>query len=330
MFRLPCLIASILFSSVAILAAEPDIPIPARSFPSEQRIISDQKTGSVLIYNFYTSAAQDAKTEDTTISMTNTHPDKAVAMHVFFIADSCTTADAFICLAGTQTATFNASDVDPGIKGYLIAIATDAATGCPISFNHLIGDETIKLASGHVADLAAIGVSALYQGTFPGCRPNTAEVTLRFDNVQYNALPRVLAASHLRSPLDGDTNFLIVNGIGGSLAVGTAAIGQLTGNVYNDATVKAGFMINTGCQFRGSVSVIPLSPITINLATLIPAGRTGWLSASSARGTTITGALLNFNPKAAETRGARIGGHNLHQLSYTNTTLLVPVFPASC
>jgi hypothetical protein len=114
---------------------------------------------------------------------------------------------------------------------------------------------------------------------------------------------------------------------------GASSIGQWIGYVYNDTTNKAGFTINAACQFRVSVSdprAFPISLINISLAALIPAGRTGWLSASSTRGTAITGALLNFNPKADEMRGAHIGGHNLHQLSYTNTTLLIPVFPLSC
>jgi hypothetical protein len=58
-----------------------------------------------------------------------------------------------ICLTANQTTTFLASEQDPGTTGYHLAIAVDGVNGCPINFNFLIGDEYIKLESGHFANL---------------------------------------------------------------------------------------------------------------------------------------------------------------------------------
>ena len=52
---------------------------------------------------------------------------------------------------GNQTISFLASDFDPGTTGYIVAIASDTSTGCPINFNFLIGDEFVKAASGFAA-----------------------------------------------------------------------------------------------------------------------------------------------------------------------------------
>ena len=71
------------------------------------------------------------------------------------------------------------------------AVATDAA-GCPIVNNSLIGDEYVKFATGHHANLGAEAVSAL---AAPACDPTASSVDLLFNNVQYGALPRVLALS---------------------------------------------------------------------------------------------------------------------------------------
>ena len=83
-----------------------------------------------------------------------------VYLHLFWIdGNTCTISDNFICLTANQTASVLASDLDPGTRGYLIAVAVDGDTGCPIEFNHLIGDAYVKLASGHQANLPAESIA---------------------------------------------------------------------------------------------------------------------------------------------------------------------------
>ncbi|HQR35406.1 MAG TPA: Ig-like domain repeat protein, partial [Blastocatellia bacterium] len=53
---------------------------------------SDQKAGSVLIYNVYTSGTTSANTQNTRINLTNTNPQQSVNVHLFFVAEGCSIA----------------------------------------------------------------------------------------------------------------------------------------------------------------------------------------------------------------------------------------------
>ncbi|MFN6203108.1 MAG: hypothetical protein ACK496_11585, partial [Acidobacteriota bacterium] len=115
-----------------------------------------QKPGSVLIYNSYTSTVNTALSE-TQITLTNTNPVDAATVHLFFVdGATCTVADQTVTLTQSQTGSFLASDVDPGVTGYLIAVAVDA-NGCPTINNYLIGGAMVRFESGHHASLPAIG-----------------------------------------------------------------------------------------------------------------------------------------------------------------------------
>ena len=47
-----------------------------------------------------------------------------------------------------------------GNRLYIVAVASNLVTGCPVDFNYLIGDAYVKLSSGHAANLAAEGFAA--------------------------------------------------------------------------------------------------------------------------------------------------------------------------
>ncbi|MGH9800961.1 MAG: proprotein convertase P-domain-containing protein, partial [Blastocatellia bacterium] len=132
---------------------------PGSPFPYNSEM-SDQKAGSVLIYNIYTSGATSGNTQNTRINVTNADPSRGAFVHLFFVAEGCSVADSYLCLTANQTASFLASDLDPGTTGYLVAVVVDSR-GCPIAMNCLIGDEYVKFTNGHAANLGAEAFAGL-------------------------------------------------------------------------------------------------------------------------------------------------------------------------
>ncbi len=289
---------------------------------------SDQKAGSILIYNVYTSST-DPTRQNTRINLTNSHPQLPTFVHLFFVAEGCAVADSYVCLTANQTASFLASDLDPGTSGYLIAVAVDAL-GCPTAFNNLIGDEYVKFTSGHAANLGAEAFVAL-PGGLPACDQNSSIATINFDGLSYNRAPASLALNSIGSKADGNDTLLIINRIGGNLGLGASTLGTLFGILYDDSENAVSFSITGNCQLRNLLSnSFPRS--TPRFETFIPAGRTGWLKVFNQTGAIgITGAAINFNPNAASSAGAFNQGHNLHHLTLNNQmSYLIPVFPPSC
>lgn len=299
-------------------------PGPGLTFP-ETSEVSDQKAGSVLFYNLYSSNAASPNTQNTRLAITNINPTAEIAVHLFFVdGQTCSIADAIICLTKNQTASFLASDLDPGTTGYLVAVAVDRL-GCPTNFNYLIGDEYIKLGSGHAANLGAEAFAAI--GTSPACDDTSTTAVIRFDGVSYNRAPRVLAVSNIPARADGNDTLLVINRVGGNLAIGADPLGAITGVLYDDAERGFSFTFNPGaCQFRASLSnTFPRT--TPRLEQIIPAGRSGWLRFWQSSDVGLLGAVLNFNPNAGASAGAFNQGRNLHKLTLTTAaSLIVPVY----
>lgn len=134
--------------------------IPGLQFPAGSET-SDQKPGSILFYNYITSSAASPITQNTQISLTNTSTTAVTVRLIFVDGTTGVNLNAFISLAPLQTAQFLASDIVPGMTGYLMAVAVNSSTLCPINFNNLIGDALIKRATGHRAGLSAIAIAAI-------------------------------------------------------------------------------------------------------------------------------------------------------------------------
>src|SRR5262249_16066847 len=155
---------TLMLLSAIPFASDPASPIPTVS-------TNDHQPGSVLVYNFYSSDVADPG-QETKFTIANTNTSQSVVLHLFFISGTdCTSTDVFLCLTENQTASFLASDLDPGVTGYMVAVAVDAPTGVPISFNFLIGDAHVKLISGHEAKLNAEAIQALFQGPLEAGAP---------------------------------------------------------------------------------------------------------------------------------------------------------------
>ncbi len=321
------LFALVVMSSFA-MAADPGLLVPPTSEAS------DQKAGSLLFYNVYTSGPTSGNAENTRINITNTSVTSASFVHLYFVSAGCAIADSYICLTATQTASFLASDIDPGVKGYIVAVAVDGVLGCPVAFNWLIGDEYVKFQTGHAANLGAVAFAALYNGRLPGCDANSVTATIRFNGVVgdgYNRAPAVLALDNIGSRADGNDTMVIVNRVGGNLGIGASSLGTLFGLFYDDAENVLSFSVTGGCQLMSSVTN-NFPRITPRFETFVPAGRTGWIKIYNQTGSiAILGSAINLNANAASSAGAFNGGHNLHHLTLNASDgYIVPVFPPSC
>jgi hypothetical protein len=296
----------------------------------EDSEVSDQKPGSILFYNIYTSSAASANAQNTTLSITNTNPVEDVFVHLFFVdGATCTPADAFVCLTRNQTASFLASDIDPGVTGYLMAVAVDG-DGTPAFFNWLIGSEFVKFSSGHHAGLGAEAIAALDDDSFEEVEDGTIDI--EFDGEAYNRLPRVLALDRIPSPADGNNTMIIINRVGGNLLTGADSIGPIFGIAYDDAEKPLSFTFNApNCQFISSLNN-NFPRLTPRLETFIPAGRTGWMKFYSLNEEVgLLGSVLNFNPMSSMSANAFDGGYNLHKLTVDEEAeITIPVFPPGC
>ncbi|MGE0103640.1 MAG: hypothetical protein AB7H86_15060 [Blastocatellales bacterium] len=300
------------------------------SYPADTEV-SDQQPGSILFYPIYTSDAVNSNIQNARISLTNVSQTESVCVHLFAVdGSSCSVLDAFVCLTPNQTTTFLASDFDPGNTGYLMAVAVDCETGLPRAFNCLIGDEYVKFASGHEASLGAESIQAVMM--FPGgTDPNVTTTDLIFDGMFYNRLPRVLVASNVPSPADGNSTMLILNRVGGDFQIGGATIGPINGLVFDDAETSYSFTANLGnCQSRQILS--NNFPRTFTpFSRVIPAGRSGWMKFWAVNDRALLGSMINYNPQAKSTSSAFNQGHNLHKLTLSAAaTIRIPVFIPSC
>ena len=300
---------------------------PGDALPA-QAIVSDQKPGSVLIYNLYSSNAIAPQTENTRINITNTHQARTAIVHLFFMDDdSASVADAFICLTPNQTMSFLASDIDPGTAGYIVAIASDDASGCPINFNFLIGDEYVKLSSGHRANLSAEAFAAL-AGAPVDCTATAITAEIAFDGKSYDLAPRVVAVDNLPSPADGNSTLLVIQHIGGSLVTGASTLGEINGLLFDDTEQSFSFDFDASQRQLRRVISNTFPRTTPRFSTLISSGRSGWLRLWRVTDGALLGAVLNFNTNPAS---PLTGGHNLHYLTLTDSaSFTIPIFPPPC
>jgi hypothetical protein len=334
MHTLMALFALLAISTSAL--AQRGLPIgPGSILPTQsaQSETGDQQLGSLLFYNYYTSGAADSGAQNTRVNITNSNNTSSVFVHLFFVnSEDCSVADSFVCLKPNQTASFLASEVDPGTTGYIVAVASDDA-GRPIVFNHLIGDEYVKMTTGHAANLSAEAFAALGPaGALVGCDSNSFSAVLNFNGAVggYNRAPRALALDNFTSPADGADTLLIINRVGGDLTSGGAEIGSLAGLVYDDEETSGRFSLTVDhCQFHGSItSSFPRT--TPQIWSLVPSGHTGWLKFFSQSDNAYLGAAIVMNADQDSLR-VNSGGHNLHKLTLaTNAQITIPIFPPNC
>ncbi len=328
-----CFLAIIFFNSTTFAQTKPT------------RLQDDEKPGSLLIYNIYTSKSESPESQNTRVNITNLGTD-SVNVHWFFIDSmECNVADAFTCLTANQTLSFFALDYDPGVTGYIIALATDNE-GLPRDYNYLVGSESVKFSSGHQANLGAESIGVITQPIkyYPVPDTGFTMVDIAFDDDSYERLPFELALDSISSLRDNNETMLIVNRIGGDLGNRLGNVGSLTGLLFNDVEKGFSFSMRTsGCQVR-QILTDAFPRTAPPFSKVIPTGKTGWMwirpvdtdDNSPLGGTSdrraILGSMISYNRNARNSDRSFNQGHNLHKLSKTPfAKLRVPVYvPPSC
>lgn len=308
--------------------------------------ISENKLGSVLFFNYYTSDALSSQV-NTRFNITNVHPSQDIAIHVFFVdSNTCTIADAFLCLTGNQTTTFLASDLDPNITGYLVAVAVDTQ-GRPAGFNYLAGDELVVTSTGHRFGLAAMA-AARRDGEFssPINRDGTS-ATMFFDGNQYDQLPYTMVLDSFPSQVGAvgaplaDTRIYVYTPMP-DLITGSAFSGTLFFLMHDDAEHTFSGQLPLNCFLTSDKQRITSVRTSPPINTIVPTGRTGWAAffangsqsvVCEPSGSRIT--LSNVPLMGATTTkvGSFTGGHNLRYATTFNApgySISIPVIPPSC
>jgi hypothetical protein len=293
---------------------------------SAAKALGDQKPGSLLFFNRFTSSASNSLRENTLLSLTNTNLSASTFVRLFLVSNAtCEINELTLCLAAQQTTSVYLSDVDPGTTGYIIAIATDGA-GRPNYFNWLIGQAVVKqptAAGSATAILGAYTVTKRREGVVAADGNNDAEMI--FDDVNYDRLPAQLAFDSVPSQQNGaNSTQLSIFRPAPNLSGGTVnAIIQITGagrDSQNQVVTSTG-SVGLNCFAQPNASSLRLSPININ--TLLPAGTTAWFTASTDDLQPLLGVLINT--------GEFNGGIAARALSYSaEYRIKVPVRTLNC
>lgn len=277
-----------------------------------------QVPGSVLIYPAYSSISARPHSEDTRLTLTNSSPNQHVAVRLFWVnGGAAATADNLVSLTPNQTLSLLASDVDPDIAGYLLAVAVDLQTGRPVNFNHLIGSQYLKLESGQSGNFMALSVRAI-EPEPSRVDPAAASGELVFDDNYYQRLPSRLALSYLPAPAEGAESILIVDRVEGSLVTGMRTVGDIQGVVYSDLESAHSF-VSSSTRRQWRLQVNDRSPrVTPRLSVIIPATRAGWMRIAPIDGGAIVAILLSRNGQ----------GRTLHSLDRATEAVVEFPLPA--
>jgi len=293
---------------------------------------NDQKPGSLLFYNIYTSSSTNAAAVNTLISITNTATDAGIAIHFYFVdALTCQVADAILTLTSNQTATFLASEIDPDVNGYIIAVAVDDQ-GRPTQHNFLIGSLFAKQTLGaststtHSYQLSAVAFAKL-NNLAPTLSPDGTKGNLIFDGdgsgSSYEQLPAEVAIDSFESPATADTRLIIYSPRSDLFGPDSNPFTPSTANVrlfivyFDEAENAFSASVGLACWLQARLTIIR------NLAIRIGAGQIGWARMVGYRNNDRI-PLLGSVVRASSFSG----GHNLHHLSLLPSyTITIPVFP---
>jgi len=294
---------------------------------SAAMLAGDQKPGSVLFFNRYTSNAANTGREDTTFNLTNSNPATAAYVRLFLVsAATCQITELQVCLAPQQTVSYLMSDIDPGVKGYIIAVAVNLQ-GEPIQFNWLTGNAIIKqpganIGGSYASLLSAVAIAKRKDGNVPNSN-GVAEMV--FDDMNYDRLPGQIAFDSVPSQAGSSNASLLsfyrpVSDLTGTIP--SAAV-QVTGWGKNNQgqVVSSVGNVSSACYSEVVLGTFRLQPTPINQ--LLPSGTTAWFAASSTDLQPLLGAQFNT--------GEFNSGTNARPLSFSSEyKIKIPVLAVTC
>lgn len=293
---------------------------------SAASLIGDQKPGSVLFFNRYTSSASNPTRDNSTLNITNTSPTTSAFVRLFLVSGTtCQPTEIQLCLAAQETVSLLMSDLDPGVRGYAMAVATNSQ-GQPIQFNWLTGNVVVRQTASNVSGaysslLGAVALAKRKDGTIANVN-GLAEMI--FDDVNYDRLPGQVAFDSVPSQV-GASNLTLISlyrPLTDFTSIPSAAV-QITGWSKNNSGVvatSAGNLTST-CYSDVLMSTFRLQPTVINQ--FIPSGATGWFAASSVDLLPLMGSQFNT--------GEFNGGNNARPLAFSaEYKIRIPVAVVTC
>ncbi len=308
--------------------------------------VSDNKLGSVLFFNYYTSDASSSQV-NTRISITNASPTQDIVLHLFYVdSTTCNVADAFLCLTRNQTKTVLATEFDPNVSGYLVVVAVDVE-GRPVSFNYLAGDELIVAPTGHRFGLGAMAAARRDGGASP-INSDGVTATMYFNGKQYDYLPYVSLIDNFPSQSAGvgspagDTRLYVYTPLSDMVFGDSSFSGSLFFLIYDDEEHAYSGQLPLNCYITSDKQRITSVRTSPNLNTIVPVGRTGWARfygigkrtiVGNSYGCTVTLSNVPLMGATATKVGPYNGGHNLRYATTFNApgySITIPIVPAPC
>ena len=284
---------------------------------------SEQKTGSVLVFPYYTS--NDFATADTFMSISNAGT-TSVSVHLFFMEGrTCQQADVAVYLTPNATITLRASVEVPMETGYLIAVGLDQS-GNLITNGGLTGSAFVKAPAG-VLNPAAGEVVGNYGATafnaYSSVAPAFGAMELNFDGVVLDAMPTGFVVP-VQSPNVAPGQTIVMAGMNGNLIdsslTGANQIGS--GQAFSENEVFRSFsaLIRGGCQSITLLTNTSPRIVFVNgqgLSGLIAPGAVGLL-----KFTTEGGAGVLITPKN------NTGWAGIRNLAWTRTSSVKLTIPS--
>lgn len=295
---------------------------------------SDQKAGSVLVFPYYISTA-DGKTSETLIQISNVCNGASVSagipnysyLHLFFMNGSnCSPADTYVCLTPNGSLQILASVYDPGITGYLIAVAVNAS-GVPTQNNCFIGSAFVRDDDNKIID--SYGAESFFKNT-PGAAPTNASgnATITLDGFEYDRAP-VQFSVQVQEPNIADESVILasISGDLGTKLQNTSQDG--VGLLYREDEASASFQpqIGSGCWSQTALDRSKIRIVPGSFDTFLNFSH-GYLKFSVTAPS--VGLLVSKQGPAGTPVNRWSGIRTLHKTLFGTAQLIAPVFPPYC